>query len=79
MGAARRFYAHHDNASGLLSCAHAHNGRHANGGALEVNPAAEDRRMLQEKSAYDWTIFLDFLIILIPINVSAADFRLGLD
>lgn len=29
----------HDNASRLLHCAHAHNGCHADGGALEVNPA----------------------------------------
>jgi len=43
VGAARRFNAHHDNASRLLSRAHAHDGRHANGGALEVNPAASDR------------------------------------
>lgn len=41
--AAGRLYTHHDDASGLLDCAHAHDGRHANGGALEVNPAAKDR------------------------------------
>lgn len=33
---------HHDNASRLFNSAHAHNGCHANGGALEVNPAAKD-------------------------------------
>lgn len=37
-----RSYTHHDNASRLLHCAHAHNGGHANGGALEVNPTAWD-------------------------------------
>lgn len=42
MRAAGRSHTHHDNASGLLDCAHAHDGRHANGGALEVNPAAKD-------------------------------------
>lgn len=42
-GHERRCYTHHDDASRLLSCAHAHDGRHANGGALEVNPAATDR------------------------------------
>lgn len=36
--AVRALYTHHDNASRLLNCAHAHDGRHANGGALEVNP-----------------------------------------
>ncbi len=43
MGAVRRFYTHHDDASGLLYCTHAHDGGHADGGALEVNPAAKDR------------------------------------
>lgn len=38
VGAVRAFYTHHDNASRLLNCAHAHDGRHANGGALEINP-----------------------------------------
>jgi len=45
VGAVRGFQTHHDNASGLLHCAHAHNGRHSNGGALEVNPAVQDRNM----------------------------------
>lgn len=53
VGAARRFYTHHDNASRLLNCAHAHNGRHANGGALEVDPAAEeDRSRVERKMLY---------------------------
>lgn len=43
VGAARGFYTHHDNASRLLDRAHAHDGRHANSGALEVNPAAQHR------------------------------------
>lgn len=37
---------HHDDASGLLHRAHAHDGRHADGGALEVNPAA--RKMFRK-------------------------------
>lgn len=37
------FNTRHDDAARLLSCAHAHDGRHANGGALEVNPAAKDK------------------------------------
>lgn len=38
VGAVRALHTHHDNTSRLLNCAHAHDGRHANGGALEVNP-----------------------------------------
>lgn len=37
---------HHDDASGLLHRTHAHDGRHADGGALEVNPAA--RKMFRK-------------------------------
>lgn len=34
---------HHDDASRLLHGAHAHDGGHADGGALEVNAAVRDR------------------------------------
>lgn len=34
---------HHDNASRLLHRAHAHDGGHADGSALEVNATARDR------------------------------------
>lgn len=34
---------HHDDSPGLLCCAHAHDGRHADGGSLEVDAAAEER------------------------------------
>lgn len=43
LGVVGRFYTHHDNTSRLLSSAHTHNGCHANGGALEVNPTAKER------------------------------------
>lgn len=42
VGGGGRFSTHHDDASGLLHRAHAHDGRHADGGALEVNATAED-------------------------------------
>lgn len=48
-GAARPLYTHHDNASRLLHGAHAHNGSHANGGALEVDPAAKERRKTRSR------------------------------
>lgn len=31
-------FTHHDDSSRLLCCAHAHDGCHTNGGALEVDP-----------------------------------------
>lgn len=43
LGAGRRVCTHHHNASRLLRGAHAHNGSHADGGPLEVDPAAKDR------------------------------------
>lgn len=38
-----RAWTHHDDASGLLHRTHAHDGRHADGGALEINSAARKR------------------------------------
>ena len=65
VGAASGFNTHHDNASRLLDRAHAHNGRHADGGALEVNAAAEDRgQMLQEESARVYNFILCFISLI---------------
>lgn len=71
VGAASRLYTHHDNASRLLSCAHAHDGRHANCGALEVYTAAKSKgQMLGEeeiktaeaKSEKDLTTLMDYWV-----------------
>lgn len=35
---------HHDNASWLFRSAHAHNGSHADGGPLKVNPTEEGKQ-----------------------------------
>ena len=38
---------HHDDASWLLRCAHAHDGCHADGGALEVDTAVEVKNTVE--------------------------------
>lgn len=36
--------AYHDDPSGLLRRAHAHDGRHADGGPLEINPTGRQKK-----------------------------------
>lgn len=36
--------AYHDDSPGLLCCTHAHDGRHADGGPLEINSTGEKRK-----------------------------------